>query len=85
MGYVIAVFKSRNEALRFFKVLSSYNIKANIIATPKIEGLACGVSLKLSKDRYQEAKKLLYRFRPQSFDGFYYLKRENGSLVANRL
>lgn len=86
MGYIIAVFKSRNETLYFANMLRQNNIFSSIINTPKEAGQACGISVRFDKRFVSFAKGLLLSRPFRAFSGFYMLTNlSNGRMSVERL
>lgn len=70
MKYVYAVFTSRNETLSFANLLRKIGVPNMVTSTPKTAGVACGISVRISKDYLQIAKGCL-GFSYKTFKGFY--------------
>ena len=59
MEYIIIVFRSRLQTVKFSEVLSRYGIYNEIINTPKEAHVGCGLSVKVIKTNYSAVRKLL--------------------------
>lgn len=77
MSYVVAVFRSRNESMKFMKQLQRYNIPCAIINTPKEANATCGVSVKFNEKYFGIAAKLV---RTEMFSSFLCFLRTNESM-----
>lgn len=75
--YVIAVFKSRSETLRFADGLRGYGIWTTVVSTPKSVKAGCGLSAKFPSGDINKARFILSNGKYRSFVGFYGV---NGSL-----
>lgn len=77
---ILAVFRSRAQALDFLSLLRQSGIRCSAVNTPKEAGYGCGISVKFDgKDLFQ-AKSVLARRPYSSFAGF--LKGAGGSYVS---
>lgn len=85
MSYVIAVFGSRNDTLKFYNRLKQNGVKASVIATPKIPSVRCGVCVKIKWEDYEKVKKIMLGKIETNFLGFYEIKIENNKLVTKKL
>jgi len=84
MEYIIAVFQARSNALKCYNILRSARLDINIISTPKISGLGCGISIKIKNNDFLIAKTLINANNCE-FLGFYQIKKERGELVAIKI
>ena len=71
MNYVVAVFKSRSEAMSFYAFLSRNQVPCRIVPTPKEAGRTCGLSVKFMHSDFSKVKSLFASVRFVSFQGFY--------------
>ena len=67
---VLAVFRSRAQALAYFSAVKSAGIPAQTVSTPKEAGVGCGISVKFDERFLPRAKALLIRMPATSFSGF---------------
>lgn len=63
----IAIFRSRNQCLRFSETLRMHRIQNAVINTPREAGVGCGISVEIEADDYYAARSFL---TPQSFNAF---------------
>lgn len=75
MTEVIAVFRSRSQAMDCNAVLRSAGIPVNLINTPKEANVGCGLSVKIPQSFLQRAKSVIIRKRYSAFYGFMKLNR----------
>ena len=68
---MIAVFKSRRDAIQFAGVLSRYGVKVVVGNTPRGIGIPCGLSVKFSRGALSLAEKVLNGNDYFGFAGFY--------------
>ena len=71
MEYLIAVFKSRTQVMKFYSILQNYAIESAIINTPREASLGCGLSVRLDLRDYNCALKVLRMDNYYSFGGFF--------------
>ena len=67
---VLAVFRSRAQALDFISYLKRAGVPAQAVSTPKEAGVGCGVSAKFDERFLPRVKLLLEKRRYASFSGF---------------
>jgi|AntRauTorcE11897_2_1112592.scaffolds.fasta_scaffold00001_281 hypothetical protein len=85
MSYIIAVFKNRNSTLKYYDMLNRSRLPVSIISTPKVAGIGCGICVKMTKESYTFAYKILSRARVNSFVAFYKIKKENNKIKAIKI
>lgn len=73
---VIAIFRSRAQALEYISFLKASGVPAQAINTPKEAGVGCGVSAKFEEGFFSRARTCLMRRHYSSFSGFM-VKRTN--------
>jgi hypothetical protein len=83
MEYLIAVFKSRTQVMKFYEKLLDCRIPAEIANTPREASLGCGLSVKFGCEYYFYVKKILYSDCPHSFAGMFKVI-ENGNHLSVR-
>jgi hypothetical protein len=74
MEYLIIVFRSRTQVVKFYDLLTKYNVPASIINTPREACLGCGLSVKIDTGNFDYAKRLLDHSDLNSFTGFFIVK-----------
>ena len=78
MEYIVAVFRSRAETVKFYEYLRSYGASAEILNTPKSAGAGCGLSVKFSPEILPAVKRAAQAFPNKSFAGFFLVKSVGG-------
>lgn len=78
MDYVIVAFRSRAHTVKFYELLRRNNLPCEIVNTPKEAGVGCGLSVKVTKDRFVMVKNLVYSIKLSSFAGFFLYKTMGG-------
>ena len=81
MEYIIVAFRSRTESIKLSEILKENGVYNQIISTPKQAGVGCGLSVKLSKERYRLVINILERKRFNSFIGIFAVKVIGGKRV----
>lgn len=71
MRELIAVFKSRRDAMQFGMMMGKRGIKVQAISTPAKVGSTCDLSVRFPRGAYGIAEMVLSRGEFQSFRGFY--------------
>ena len=82
MEYVIAVFRSRAETIRFYEFLTSNGFGATIINTPKEAGVGCGLSVKVPFGATALVKRAAAYFPAKTFAGFFAVKASGGKRIV---
>ena len=71
MSYLIAVFKSRRDAMEFGSVMSRYGVRVAAVNIPRTISVSCGLSVKFPKSALSIAERVLSGSEYFSFKGFY--------------
>lgn len=75
MTEILAVFRSRSQAVDCAGNLRNAGIPSNLINTPKEANVGCGLSVKISAAAYPKARQTIARANYSAFYG--YMKIEN--------
>ncbi len=67
---MLAVFRSRAQALEYISVLKAGGVPAQAVSTPKEAGVGCGISAKFEDVFFARAKSCLAKKSYSSFSGF---------------
>lgn len=78
MEFIIIAFRSRAETVKFYEFIKNRGIPSEIVNTPKEAGVGCGLSVKISKNYFAVAKKLVFSLGLKSFAGFFLVKIVGG-------
>lgn len=71
MKFILAVFRSRSQALDFISLLRANGISATAVSTPKEANVGCGISAKISEVELSRARRVAQKCRYSAFVGFY--------------
>jgi hypothetical protein len=85
MEYLIAVFKSRTQVMKFYEKLLDCRIPADIVNTPREASLGCGLSVKFGCGYYFYVKKILYSDCLHSFVGIFKVTESGNHLSVRPL
>lgn len=70
MTEILAVFRSRSQAMDCYTRLRAFNVPASLINTPKEANAGCGLSVKFAYNIAPRAKKLIENMNYSSFYGY---------------
>ena len=85
MEYVVVAFRSRTNTVKVSKYLSENGVYNEIINTPKEAGVGCGLSIKISKERFAQVKRIVLGLSLSSFAGFFLVKNVAGMRVVKSI
>ena len=71
MTEILAVFRSRSQAVDCNMRLRSYGVPSNLVNTPKEAGVGCGLSVKIPQNMLARAKVIIAGGRYPAFYGYY--------------
>jgi hypothetical protein len=81
MTEILAVFRSRTQAADFAEKLKNYNIKSQLINTPKEANVGCGLSVKFESDVFNLVKRVIANGKYTAFYGFFKYDKNYGKLI----
>ena len=85
MTEILAVFRSRSQAIDCNSRLKRYGISATLINTPKEANVGCGLSLKFYENVLNRAKPVILSGNYSAFYGFYMMKNVYGRTFFGRV
>lgn len=85
MGDLLAVFKSRSQAMDLYSRLSAARIRCAIVNTPKAANVGCGLSVKFDRAALQRVTNIVRAGRYSAFYGFFTLLNAYGGTSVRRL
>ena len=77
MEYLLVAFRSREQTIKFNKILNDNGVFSEIVNTPKEAGVGCGLSAKVSLNSLAVVKKAVFSLNFKSFAGE---RSQNGCL-----
>ena len=80
MYEILAVFRSRSQAMDCYTKMRAFNIPAQIINTPKEANVGCGLSIKFPFGAAARAKNVISRGTYTAFYGYMKIEYKNGRM-----
>ncbi len=84
MTEIIAVFRSRSQAMDCNSRLRANGVPCTVINTPKEAKVGCGLSIKLPNNMLNRAKALIANARYSAFYGYYTMQNLYGRIYIAR-
>ena len=84
MTYILAIFRSRAQAIDCNVRLKSMGVASELINTPKEANIGCGLSIKLPHVMAERAKTIIKRANYSAFYGFYVMQNTYGRIQLGR-
>ena len=81
MTEILAVFRSRSQAIDCMTKMRALNIPAQLINTPKEANVGCGLSLKFPQNAAHRAKSVISRLAYSSFYGYLRIDFRGGKML----
>ena len=85
MTELLAVFRSRSQAMDCNSRLRSYGINATIINTPREANIGCGLSLKIPQELLNRVRVIIKNGNYSAFYGFYRMQNNYGRTIFGRI
>lgn len=85
MTEVLAVFRSRSQAIDCNARLRAAGIPAGIVNTPREANIGCGLSIKLTQSSYGLAKKIISAGGYSAFYGFLKVQSAYGKTYTGKI
>jgi len=85
MKYILVMFASRNDTLRFYNLIKTYNGFCSIISTPHSLSRSCGISVKISSNLFALSKQLISNNKFNTFNGIYEINMSTPSNIPIRI
>lgn len=77
---ILAVFRSRSQAMDCMNKMRAFNIPVQLINTPKEAGVGCGLSIKFAQGAERRAKNVIAGLNYTSFYGYMRIEMQNGKI-----
>lgn len=84
MTYILAIFRSRAQAVDCNVRLKSTGIASELINTPREANIGCGLSLKIPHNAAERAKIIIKRANYPAFYGFFFMQSTYGRIQLGR-
>ncbi len=78
MSELLAVFRSRSQAMDCMNKMRAYKVPAQLINTPKEANVGCGLSLRIPLSSASKAKSIIARVGYSAFYGYMKLDVRGG-------
>lgn len=78
MSELLAVFRSRSQAMDCMNKMRAYNVPAQLINTPKEANVGCGLSLRIPSSHASKARTIISRLGYSAFYGYMKLDVRGG-------
>lgn len=85
MTEILAVFRSRSQAMDCNARLRTMGIAANLINTPREANVGCGLSLQIPPASFERAKILIKNGNYSAFYGFLRMQNDYGRVIFGRI
>ena len=85
MRYIIVMFNSRTDTMRFYSLIKKYNGFCSIVNTPHSLTRSCGISVKIGANQINIAKQLINSNHFSSFKGIFEVNLTNNNDIATKL
>ena len=71
MKYIVVMFNSRNDTMRFYSLIKRYNGFCSIINTPHALSRSCGISIKIGNNLIPISSQIVRNNNFSSFKGIF--------------
>ena len=85
MKYIIVMFTSRNETMRFYHIIKNYSGFCSVINTPHSLSRSCGISVKISNNLITTASQIIKSNNFASFKGIYEVNMSSKQDIPSRI
>ncbi len=85
MKYLVVMFNSRTETMRFYNLIKNYQGFCSIINSPRSLSRSCGISVKISNNQLNFAKQLISNNNFSSFNGIFEINLTNNQNLPARI
>ena len=84
MTYILAIFRSRSQAVDCNIRLKSFGIASELINTPKEANVGCGLSIKIPHSAIERAKTIIRKANYSAFYGYFVIQYTYGRIQLGR-
>ena len=84
MTYILAIFRSRSQAVDCSIRLKSFGVAAELINTPREANIGCGLSIKIPRSDIERAKRIIKKANYSAFYGYFVVQQTFGRLQFGR-
>lgn len=84
MTYILAIFRSRAQAVDCSIRLKQFGVAAELINTPKEANIGCGLSLKIPHASIERARRIIRHVNYSAFYGYFVMQMSYGRIQLGR-
>ena len=85
MTEILAVFRSRSQAIDCNARLKAFGVPASLSNTLREANIGCGLSIKLAPDKLERARVVIKNGRYSAFYGYYRMQNDYGRTIFGRI
>ena len=85
MTEILAVFRSRSQAIDCNARLKAFGIRTQLINTPREANIGCGLSLKLEPHTLERAKRVIRGANYSAFYGYFAMQTQYGRTIYGKI
>lgn len=85
MKYILVVFTSRNDTLRFYNIIKKHDTLCSIVSTPHKLSRSCGISVKAQYSLLNLTKQLIFKNQFPTFNGVYEINQSTPNNIPSRI
>ena len=85
MTEILAVFRSRSQAIDCNAKLKAAGVSAALINTPKEANIGCGLSVKFELNMLNRVRMIVKRWNYSAFYGFFRMQNNYGRIIFGRI
>ena len=85
MKYIIVMFTSRNDTMRFYNIIKKLNGFCSIINTPHSLSRSCGISIKIGTNLINNATQIIKNNNFSSFKGIFEIDLSNSQALPRKI
>jgi hypothetical protein len=83
MTEILAVFRSRTQAIDCFNNLKALGVAVALVNTPKEANIGCGLSVKVNGNNFNRVKTMIARFKYSAFYGYFTMQNKYGRIFIS--
>ena len=84
MTYILAIFRSRSQAVDCNIRLKNSGVASELINTPREANIGCGLSIKIPHEMMPRAKKIISKANYSAFYGYYLMQYTFGRIQLGK-
>ncbi len=85
MTEILAVFRSRSQAIDCNARLKAMGVPASIINTPREANIGCGLSVKIPINMLERVKMIIRNLNYSAFYGYYRMQKNYGRTIFGKI